>query len=200
MDKIGIKITKEKPEGIKRIGRKQSHCGMVAKARCGDVFYAEAGDYSCSLARFNLGLQQRNERFMESLKEHFVKWKHAENVDMAAKYLGCAKCLPVENKYIIYFPLNCVNSGIKPDVVVCIGNPKEIMDLIHGIVQKTGERLDVTVSGVSATCSESTAIPLITGKPNVSLGCCGTRAAGTLGDDELLAGLPEKYFKFIEAE
>ena len=196
MDKIGIKITTEKPEGIGRIDGRRSHCGMVAIARRGKIFYAEPEDYSCSLARFNLGMQQINERFLKSLKEQVVRWKHAETVDLAAKYLECARCLPVKKKYIIYFPWNNVND-INADVVICIGTPKEIMGVVHGIVQKTGERLDVNVSGVSATCSESTAIPLITKKPNVSLGCCGTRAFGGLGDDEILIGLQVEYFKFI---
>lgn len=196
MNRIGVAVLREKPWRVNELEDRLTHCMMVDKALHGGVFYASAPNYACSMARFHLGLQNRNQKFRDMVADQVVGIGHAKDRETALKYLKDSPVLLYEEKYLVYFPLN--KKPVEPDVVICIGRPKEVMELIHRITADTGERLEVKVSGVSALCSEATAIPLLTGKPNLSLGCCGSRASGKMRDNEMVIGLPPGYFKYLK--
>ena len=195
---VCIKVVSEEPSEIERIEKKTSHCAMVALAGEGKVFYATNEDCICPMARFHLGLQKRNEAFHDILAQRMVKIKHSENKELALKYLkdSKSKTLPEGKKYIIYFPAE--KKIAEPDVIIRSGNPEEIMNMVREITKRTGERLATSISGISAVCSEVTAIPIKTKKPNISLGCCGARSVGKLKAEELLIGIPKEYFKYFD--
>jgi uncharacterized protein (DUF169 family) len=192
MDKIGICIPEERPERIEKLaeGERLTHCAMVAKARRGEVFYAEPANFKCGLSRFNLGLQRRVDSFKSSLVKYLISHSHAKDEQTAKIYLESNPPLKEGEKYLIYFPMT--KSPFVPDVLICIGTPVEIMEIVHRLTKETGEATQAWMSGVSAVCAEVTAIPLITGRPNLSLGCCGTRRFGELKENELLLGIPLK--------
>jgi len=81
METIGIIVTKERPEGLKRTNFKGKHCEMVGRARKGESFYVENGDINCPLARYNLGL----ERFksLRELAKILVGWRDAIDEEKA---------------------------------------------------------------------------------------------------------------------
>lgn len=199
MDRIGIAILSEKPDGLPRLKRRATHCNMIARAREGKVFYAEDVNYSCGFAIYTLGLGRDVPAFRRSLAEDLTVIKNALQVEIAGKILASTQRLPEGEKFIVFFPLDAM--PLEPDVVIIIGNPGEIMDLVWNIASHTGERLEASIGAIGAMCGELTAHTIVTGKPNLSVGCCGSRRFGRLRDDEIMLSLPWKqYRQFLDSQ
>ncbi|MDI6800144.1 MAG: DUF169 domain-containing protein [Actinomycetota bacterium] len=198
MDRIGVAIVGKKPRGMRRLGEEEklTHCAMVARAREGETFFAEPANYKCALSRFNFGLQKRVDIFKSSVVKCLINYGHATGEEIARLALEAKPQLKEGKKYLIYFPLS--ERPLEPDVAIFIAPPLEMMELIHSIAKETGEVIQGCMSGVSAMCGEVTVIPIVTGRPNLSLGCCGARKFGKLKEDELLLGIPmtERYRRY----
>jgi len=138
---------------------------MVGKARKGQSLYAENGDITCPLARYNLGL----ERFknLQELAKILVEWGDAIDEEKALKYLKSLSPLPYSQKFIVYFPYP--HPTLIPQILVMIGNPEQIMPLTREYT----------------AISECTSIPLSNGKPNLSVGCGGSRPGVKLLPEEM---------------
>lgn len=196
VDKVGIAILYEKPDGLSQIGRRATHCNMVAKAREGNIFYAEDVNYSCGLAAYTLGLGQNAPAFRREISKG-LRIRNAEKEEISGKLLDTTPRLPEKKKFVVFFPLD--RMPLKPDVVVLIGSAREIMKVVWHITSLTGERLEATLGAIGATCIEMTVQPLLTGKPNLSVGCGGSRKWGKLGNDEVMFSLPwDLYQQFFE--
>jgi uncharacterized protein (DUF169 family) len=91
-------------------------------------------------------------------------------------------------KYIKLQPLNRMDSS--PDVVVIESVPEHLMWLALASIYETGERLHFNTAVFQAACVDSTIIPLLSGKMNVSLSCYGCREATNIEESECLLGLP----------
>jgi len=195
MDKVGIAILNEKPDGLPSIGHRATHCNMVAEARKGKAFYAEDINYSCGFAIYTLGLGRDVPAFRKALAEDLVSIKNAAGMEISGKLLESTPRLREGEKFIVFFPLD--RMPMEPDVVLIFGNPSEIMDLVWKITGQTGERLRSSIGGIGSTCSECTAQPIISGEPNLSVGCCGTRRFGRLDDNEIMLSLPWKKYKSL---
>ena len=63
----------------------------------------------------------------------------------------------------------------------------------------TGQRTQGIASGVGGMCGECTAIPLMTGRANISLGCGGSRPNARLNPDQLLLALPISTYRLLSA-
>lgn len=194
LKEIGIKVTEEKPEKLSRISDSRRYCDYVGEARENKAFYTTNEDISCPLARFNLGLEEYNQSKLNDLAKILVDWNDASDMEKALNYLKTSKTLDYGQKYISYFPVN-EHVYEKPDLVVKIGTPDEFMPLIKEVTKLTGEWPQALLSGVGGMCEESTAVPLITGRINVSLGCGGSRPHAKLEESQLLIGLPYEIYK-----
>jgi uncharacterized protein (DUF169 family) len=76
-------------------------------------------------------------------------------------------------------------------VVIIICRPKQAMWVANSLLFGTGgPRVTANFAGMQASCGDVTAIPIMTGNVNFSLGCYGCRSAGKLGDDEMYVGVP----------
>lgn len=198
MDRIGVAILSEKPEGLRRLKRRATHCNMIARAREGKAFYAGSINYSCGFAIYTLGLRRDAPAFRRSLTKDLTGINNALKVEIAGKILASTLRLPEEEKFIAFFPLEAM--PVEPDVVIIIGSPAEIMDLVWNIAGQTGERLEASIGAIGAMCGELTAHTIVTGKPNLSVGCCGSRRFGRLRDDEIMLSLPwEHYRRFLDS-
>lgn len=81
-----------------------------------------------------------------------------------------------------------------PDIVIVVGNAREMMRLVQGYTCTWGLQPNISLSGNQATCIECTATPHVTGEMNLSLMCSGTRFLARWTDDEVGMGIP--YAKF----
>ena len=195
VDEVGLVISATKPVGLSRITSPERHCSFVGFAREGRTFYAQNEDISCPLARFNLGLDQMTPEKLGELARTLVSWSDAQNEEIALRYLKSATTLDVSEKYICYFPME--NTKLVPDVVVKIGSPEEFMPILRTITRLSGQRVQGVASGVGAMCGECTAIPIVTGNPNISLGCGGSRPHARLAPDQLLLALPIEVYRLL---
>ena len=189
-NKIGIKIRDTKPNNMDRVKGRCEHCSFVGLARSGQRFYAQNEDISCSLARYNLGLDDPTEATMRTLARTLVGWADAETEEIGLKYLRGRLKLPYGEKYILYFPMP--DRDYEPDVVVLIGPPSKLMAKVRETTYRTGVPADGFSSGVGAMCGECTAYPILTGKTNISLGCTGSRPRTKLKPDEMFLAIPYK--------
>lgn len=197
VDKIGIGISNTRPAGIPRVKKADKHCSFVGQAREGHLFYAQNDDISCPLARFNLGLDAKSNENLLSLARILVDWGDAKSEEAALRYLNSAQTLPLENKYITYFPMPH-DKHVLPRVIVLSGSAERLMSLLQIMTKVTGERTEAVLSGVGAMCGECTAIPVLTGKMNISLGCNGSRPRAKLRDSELFMALPPEAYSLLE--
>jgi len=191
INKIGIKIVKDKPENLKRTKQAMEHCALAGLARDKKAFYAQNEDISCPLARYNLGLAEYNDEDLRALARILVGWDDAKTEEIGIKYLKSRQVLPFERKYILYFPMP--NNEYEPDVVIEILTPDELMEKVREITYFSGEIGGFFSSGVGAMCGECTAYPILTGKPNLSVGCSGSRPRVKLKTDEMFLALPYGY-------
>ncbi len=182
---MGLSLTVKEPVGISCLEKSDKHCHFISRAREGDSFYIRREAISCPLARFYLGIENPN---VKSLAKTLVGWDDSHDEDTAVRYLKSAPRLENCPGYIVYFPYP--HENLKPDVIIRIGSPGDIMGLIQRFSCLTGARVEASLSGIGAACGECTAYPLATGKENVSLGCYGSRPGMGLNQGELLLAFP----------
>ena len=178
---VGLSLTIEEPVGISYLEESDSHCHFIHRAREGNSFYIRGEDISCLLARFYLGIESSN---LKSLASILVGWNDSHDEDTALRYLESAPRLEACPRYIIYFPYP--HESLRPDVIIKIGSPSDIMSLVQRFSSFTGVRVQALISGIGAACGECTAYPIVTGRETISLGCYGSRPEMGLRDGELL--------------
>jgi uncharacterized protein (DUF169 family) len=177
---VGLSLIVEKPVGISCLEKSDKHCHFISRAREGDSFYIRREAISCPLARFYLGI----ENDVKSLAKTLVEWDDSHDEDTAVRYLKSAPHLDNCPEYIAYFPYP--HESLRPDVIIKIGSPSDIMSLVQRFSSLTGERVKSLISGIGASCGECTTYPIVTRRETISLGCYGSRPGMDLGDDELL--------------
>jgi uncharacterized protein (DUF169 family) len=90
-------------------------------------------------------------------------------------------------KAIAYSPLE--TTPFDPDVVVIICNPKQAMQLAQAMVYTLGGRFEADFSGIQSICGDAVAGPYTTKKPNITLGCSGSRKFADIKSDEVIVGM-----------
>ena len=113
------------------------------------------------------------------------------SVDAGKKLMENITRLPL-GKYekIAVGPLDLME--FEPDVVIVESKPEHIMWIALASIFNTGKRCEFDTGIFQASCVDSTILPFVKNKLNVSLGCYGCRDATNISDDECLAGMPFK--------
>jgi len=99
--------------------------------------------------------------------------------------------VPRTNKHFVaslYSPLE--KASFKPDVIVVIGNPKQLLKIAQSNIYEKGGRNIVGFSGIQSVCADAVAQVYNTGEMNASFGCDGSRKNAKIADDELIVGIP----------
>ncbi|RPH74218.1 hypothetical protein EHM76_03920, partial [bacterium] len=55
---------------------------------------------------------------------------------------------------------------------------------------RLGGRIIGSCAGIQSVCSDAAAQPYLSGRPNFSLGCDGSRKFSGIADDEMVIGIP----------
>lgn len=185
---IGIKITNEKPTDLPRATSPHEYCHFIGMARTDMRFFTENEDISCPLARYNLGLHVLDDNQKDALVRYLIGWGDAKTKEIGLKYIESLNPLPVENKYIIYFPFP--DKDYEPDVIMEFSTPGKILAKVRRHTYLTGEPIECSISGVGSLCGESTGRPILTKKPTISLGCTGSRSGVNLPHDQIILAIP----------
>jgi DNA-binding transcriptional ArsR family regulator len=90
-----------------------------------------------------------------------------------------------------------MRDDLDADVVIFLVNAEQAMKIIATL--NRGAPLNFKVSSSMALCRDATAIPILTGKPNISLLCGGARMYGRFDKNIFALGVPiglcEIFFK-----
>ena len=157
-------------------------CYWAKVAREGRSVYLTEANISCPLARYNFGYSE----YSSDLARTLVGWGNAENEEVAETFLKGAHRL--DGPKVIHLSTELE----EPDIVVYFGTPEEIMEKVREFASSTGKRIPGIVSGIGAMCEELVAVPRVTGNPNCSLGCGGSRKR-VIREIEVAAAFPKPF-------
>jgi len=186
---VAVKLVQEKtdiPAGIPELKEKVRHCEMVQKARAGETFYATKEQHSCAGGAGALGIMETPEKIKSG--EFYFGLGRFKTLESAKKTMDA---VPRTNKHFaasLYAPLE--KADFKPDVVVVIGNPKQLLKIAQSNIYEKGGRNNVSFSGIQSVCADAVAQVYNTGELNATFGCDGSRKYAKIAADELVVGIP----------
>lgn len=188
---VGVGLVRAKdevPHGFIPVDTPLRHCISVHMASLGAALYVPGSQHACSAGKAALGIAELPEK-VRSGKIPYMHWL-ASSEEAASRIMAEIPKLPVGSCVgSIVGPLS--HFPIPPAVVVLICRPKQAMWVANALLFRTGgPRISANFAGMQASCGDVTALPIITGNVNFSLGCYGCRSAGKLKDDEMYVGIP----------
>lgn len=187
---VAVKLVtdrKEIPAGTPELKEKIRHCEMVQKARHGDVFYATKEQHACAGGAGALGIAETPEKIKTG--EFYFGLGRFSTLEAAKKTM---ESVPRTGKHFaasLYAPLE--KAVFKPDVIVVIGNPKQLLKIAQSNIYHGGGRNMASFSGIQSLCADAVAAPYNTGELNATFGCDGSRKYAKIADEELVVGIPE---------
>jgi len=195
---VAIRLAHSKeeiPAGMQELDKTIRHCAMVNLARMeGKSFYATAGKHECNGGAWALGL-----------KELTPTLKTGEFYFKLGKYNSAAACKrtidrihhlnPGETYATLYAPLE--KTPFVPHVIMMVTTPRNMLKLAQSTLFTLGGRIYAEFSGIQSVCSDATAQTYLTGRPNFSLGCDGSRKFSGIADDEMVMGFPAEMLPEI---
>jgi len=174
-----------------KLDRQMRHCQITDHVRrTGAIFYTTLEEQQCKGGAAALGLTQLPDK-VRSGEFYCDGLHHFETIEAAKKTVDLIPFpAPKSNSVVVYSPLE--KATFEPDVVIFIINPKQAMLLTQGHGYRDGGRIFAEFSGKQSVCSDAVAQVIKTGKPNLTIGCSGSRSYAKITDDELLFSIPAK--------
>ncbi len=186
---VGFATTVDEiPPGMPEIDKTIKHCMMVGLARNeGKIFYATADKHECNGGAWALGLKDLSPT-LKTGKFYFKLGKYA-STPACKRTMNCIPHLGTGDVYAtMYAPLE--KTPFTPHVILVITTPWSMLKLAQSSLFKLGGRAHAEFSGIQSVCSDSVAKVYLSGKPNFSLGCDGSRKFSGINDDEMVMGFP----------
>lgn len=181
-----IKAKEEIPAGTAQLDTKIRHCEMIQKARGGDVFYATNEQHACAGGAGAIGVGETPEKIKTG--EFYYSLGRFKTLEAAKKTMEQVPRTGEKFLATLYAPLE--KADFKPDVVVIIGNPKQVLKLAQSNIYYEGGRNTVDFAGIQSLCGDAVAKPYKTQMVNVTFGCDGSRKYAKIADDEAIIGIP----------
>jgi len=191
---VGLKLLKEGEslEGYESSG-KYTFCQFIMKAREGNKLLATADNVACANGSSALGFIPVPEKILngEFLSKLGSFQKKGAQVTMELMPRFKQK----QFSGIALAPLP--EADFEPDIIILETKPEHLMWLSLAAIHHNGGRLEFTSSISNGTCVDTTVIPFLKQKLNVSLGCYGCRNATSIPEENLLAGFPGSQLENI---
>ncbi|MBI0584540.1 MAG: DUF169 domain-containing protein [Methanomassiliicoccus sp.] len=164
------------------------HCQAIMRARKGESLFVQADKQACPVGASSLGLTSVPEK-VRSGEFHYSMGMYGSQ-EAARETMGRRPALEAGSmEATAVAPLS--KAKLEPDVVVVTGTPEQMFWLLPAASTfSVGGRVTIEMAAVQAACADSTVIPYLTGKVNISLGCFGCRKTTDIGPDEMLVGIP----------
>jgi len=195
---VAVKLVRTRediPAGVPEIGDKVRHCEMVQKARGGDVFYATKEKHACAGGAGALGVAESPPKVLSG--EFYFGLGDFASTGAAKRTTGAITRMDESYVATLYAPLE--KAAFKPDVVVIIGNPRQMMRIAKANVYALGGRNYADFAGIQSICADAVAEPFLTGDLNFTLGCMGSRKNAKIADEEMIVGIPAEKVPEIAA-
>jgi uncharacterized protein (DUF169 family) len=195
---IAFALSKDEiPQTMQEIDQRIRHCMMVNLARMqGRIFYAPAEKHECNGGAWALGLRE----LTGSLKsgEFYFKLGKFSSAGACKRTLDQVVHLnPGDTFATLYAPLE--KAPFIPQVVLVVAQPRIMLKLAQSTLYTLGGRIHSEFSGIQSVCSDTTAQTYLTGRPNFSLGCDGSRKFSGIADGEMVMGLPAEMLPGLAA-
>ena len=191
---VAVKLVKENekgPDGYEIPEKQISYCQAVMKARHGEKFFMPLSSHMCNVGASSLGMSERPEK-VASGEFHYAMGIH-DNVAAVKRMIDEGATVPFKTVSTVICPLKDAN--FEPDVVIFVDIPERIYWFGALYTADKGGRSSYTTAPFQAACVDITAAPIVTGRPNISVGCMGCRKKTDLATDEMIAGVPWKEMK-----
>ena len=186
---VAVKLVKEGeeyPEGYTEPESQLSHCQAIFRARAGESFKLPLKSENCMVGASALNMTQTPEK-VASGDFHAGIGMH-DSVAAAGKMIGDRMVVPDKNQGEIVCPLK--DADFVPDVVTIEDIPERVYWIVPLSTAKEGGRVTFSTSPFQCACEDIVAVPICTGKPNISLGCFGCRKKTPMAPDEMACGIP----------
>ncbi|MCL2786418.1 MAG: DUF169 domain-containing protein [Methanomassiliicoccaceae archaeon] len=186
---VAVKLVKEDedfPSGYDVPEKQMSYCQTVLSARHGNGYMMPTESHMCNVGASVLGLMPRPEK-VASGEFHFTQKVH-DSIDATKRMIDDSASIPFRTKGTVACPLRDAN--FVPDVVIFADIPERIYWFSGLRTAADGGRVTYTTAPFQGACVDTTAVPVVTGSPNISLGCMGCRKKTDLAPDELMIGVP----------
>ncbi len=173
------------PEGIKKLEKGARHCELVQKASQGEIFYTTEEEQTCKGGASALGLMEAPEKVKTG--EMYQSLGRFSSTGSAKRTVDEIPKIEPMMYALIYAPLE--DAEFDPDVIVIICNPAQAMKLAQAMVYTLGGRVEADFSGIQSVCADAVAGPFTRKRPNITLGCSGSRKYADIQPDEVIVGL-----------
>jgi len=193
---IGFATTKDDiPPGIPELDNTIKHCMMVNLARNeGRIFYSTAEKHECMGGAYALGFKDLTPTLKSG--QFYFKLGKFDSVSSSKRTMENVPHLPTGDTYAtMYAPLE--KTPFTPQVIILITNPWSMLKLAQSSLFRLGGRIHASFSGIQSVCADAVAQTVLTGKPNFSLGCDGSRKFSGIADDEMVMGFPAEMLPEI---
>ena len=197
----GIQIYRETdplPENIPLTERDlKSYCQAVILAGEGETLLLEKEKMGCKLGTSVLGFEKDMEAFLDDgvLEKYGVGLFETEEAS-AETILKSTYLEKGQTRAALIAPLPAFDAT--PQVVVFTANSEQIMWLLYAVNYEKGGRMDLPQSGGAlGGCADITALPLLTGEPNITFLGLGCRLKSAIGPCDLMMGINGKDLELV---
>ncbi len=188
---VAVRLAMDKreiPEGMEKLDKTMRHCQMVNLARReGRVFYATVENHECMGGAWALGLRQITETLKDG--QFYFKLGKFESTASCKRTIDRIPHVEPNLTYAtLYAPLEKAN--FSPHVILVIAEARVMLKLAQATLFRLGGRITSEFSGIQSVCADACAQTYLSGKPNYSLGCDGSRKYSGIEDGEMVMGFP----------
>jgi uncharacterized protein (DUF169 family) len=183
------------PEGVEKFDQTVRHCQMVSLARKEKKsFYATVDNHECMGGAWALGLRELTESLRTG--DFYFRLGKFESAPACKRTIDNIPHLESGKTFAtIYAPLE--TATFYPHVILIVGEPRQMLKLAQTTLYRLGGRITAEFSGIQSVCSDATAQTFLTGRPNYSLGCDGSRRFSGIEDSEMVMGFPAEILPEI---
>jgi len=174
------------PDGYNEPEKQLSHCQAVMGARNGNCYKMTAAMQGCHVGAATLGMVERPEKVTTG--EFHANIGIHESAEASKNMIAAAVDVPFGSEGEVVCPLK--DASFEPDVVAFVDIPERIYWFEAFMTRKAGGRVQYTTAPFQCACEDITAVPIVTGRPNISIGCFGCRKRTDMRPDELAIGVP----------
>jgi uncharacterized protein (DUF169 family) len=193
---VAVKLVAEGatyPAGYDAPETQISHCQAVTRARKGQAIKLSAEDQSCHVGSAVLGMAEAPEKILSG--EFHAGIGIHDSAAAAKNMIAQRKVIPKKIKGEIVCPLK--DADFDPDAVIFIDVPERIYWIMAASTAADGSRAEFSTAPFQCACEDITAMPIINGRPNISIGCFGCRKKTDMRPDEMAIGIPYSMIQGI---
>ncbi|ABK14396.1 MAG: DUF169 domain-containing protein [Methanothrix sp.] len=193
---VGVVLFKSEediPKDLKEIESPLPYCGMVQRARRGEVLFARSDKHACRGGAAGIGLHAFPDNIVQG-KLYFSKLNKCATPTVGQRIVSNLPKIPAGSTVAtLVAPLSKLN--MNPDVVIFVGNALQARRIVQAVLYRRGGRMNLDTAGIQSFCVDATASPILKGDVNVSLGCDGSAKKTGLTDNDVVVGIP---FEMLE--